>query len=95
MFDVAKDAGILPSDVAKFLGVHRVTVSAWFNGHNEPHRYLQDKIDKLLDAVDAAVETGELPVPRDIRPRERGTYVQNILRKRVGSEAQSEVPNES
>lgn len=87
MFDVAKDAGILPNDIAKHLGVHRVTVSSWFNGHNEPHRYLKDKVEKLLDAIDAAVETGELPVPRDIKARERGSYVDRVITKHLGEEA--------
>lgn len=86
MFDVAKDAGILPNDIAKHLGVHRVTVSSWFNGHNEPHRYLKDKVEKLLDAIDAAVETGELPVPRDIRARERGGYVDRVIAKHLGED---------
>jgi transcriptional regulator with XRE-family HTH domain len=84
MFDVAKDAGVLPSDIAKHLGVHRVTVSSWFNGHNEPHRYLKDKVEKLLDAIDAAVEIGELPAPRDIRPRERSGYVDRIIARHLG-----------
>ncbi len=87
MFDVAKDAGVLPNDIAKHLGVHRVTVSSWFNGHNEPHRYLKDRVDKLLDAIDAAVETGELPVPRDIKARERGSYVDRVIAKHLGEEA--------
>lgn len=86
MFDVAKDAGVLPNDIAKHLGVHRVTVSSWFNGHNEPHRYLKDRVDKLLDAIDAAVETGELPVPRDIKARERGSYVDRVIAKHLGEE---------
>lgn len=86
MFDVAKDAGVLPNDIAKHLGVHRVTVSSWFNGHNEPHRYLKDKVDKLLDAIDAAVETGELPVPRDIRPRDRSGYVDRVITRHLGAE---------
>lgn len=87
MFDVAKDAGVLPSDIAKHLGVHRVTVSSWFNGHNEPHRYLKDKVEKLLDAIDTAVETGELPVPRDIRARERGKYVDRVISRYLREDA--------
>ena len=93
MFDVAKDAGVLPNEIAKHLGVHRVTVSSWFNGHNVPHRYLMERVEKLLDAIDAAVETGELPVPRDMRARDRGQYVENVLAKHFNGASETSNPD--
>ena len=73
MFTTARDdAKLLPSDLAKLLGVNRCTVSNWFGGSHSPHFLLKPKVDKLLDAIALAVKAGDLPVPYGIKRRERG-----------------------
>lgn len=89
MFEVAKEARLQPHDMAKLLKVSRITVSMWFNGHSKPHRLLGDRVDKLLDAIRAAVEAGELPVPHDVSRRERGHYIQKVLGKHLDGEAEA------
>lgn len=86
MFEIAKDARLQPHDLAKLLKINRITVSMWFNGHSNPHRLLEQRVEKLLDAIKASVEAGELPVPHDITRRERGHYIQTVLGKRLGED---------
>lgn len=85
MFELAKKANVLPHDVAKALGLNRITVSLWFNGHSKPHRLLADKVSSLLDAIEKAVEAGELPISADVDRRERANEVQKVLSKHMGS----------
>jgi len=85
MFELAKKANVLPHDVAKALGLNRITVSLWFNGHSKPHKLLADKVASLLDAIEKAVEAGELPISADVDRRERANEVQKVLGKHMGS----------
>lgn len=81
MFEIAKEAKLLPHDLAKLLKVSRITVSMWFNGHSKPHRLLTERVEKLVDAIRLAVDAGELPVPHDVSRRERGHYIQTCLKQ--------------
>ena len=80
MFEPLEAAGLGPSDTARLLGVSRVTVSLWLHGHHKPHHLLADPLKRFLDAVRACVDTGTLPVPRDVIRRERGLYIRQSLR---------------
>ena len=79
MFDTAKAAKLQPHDIAKLLQISRVTVSAWYNGHSNPHRLLADRVAKLLDGIATAVNNGSLPVPHDVPRRERSHYLKTTL----------------
>lgn len=83
MFESAKVAGLTPVDVARELGVSRVTASMWFNGHYEPMKFLRPHVQELLDAIGRAVEAGELPVPVDVTRRERAQYLSKVLRRHL------------
>lgn len=84
MFDFVRDtAQLLPSDLSKLLGVHRCTVSFWYNGNAEPHRDLTRRLNKLLDLVKAATDAGDLPVPHHINRRERAHYLRQVILKQV------------
>lgn len=95
MFEIAKEARLKPHEIAKLLKVSRITVSMWFNGHSKPHRMIADKVERLLDSIASAMETGELPVPHDISRRERGHYIQKVLGKRLGVEVTTDIENEA
>lgn len=91
MFENAKAARLRPDDVAKLLKVSRVTVSLWFNGHTRPHRLLADRVERVLGAVQAAMDSGDFPVPHDITRRERGLFIQNTINKHLNPDT---VPEE-
>ncbi len=63
MFEVLKTAGVSVTDFAKIAGVSRVSVSHWVNGKMNPHKLHASKIQLLLDAMQKAVDTEELPIP--------------------------------
>jgi hypothetical protein len=83
MFEIAKEARIRPDDFAKLTKVSRVTTSMWFNGHTKPHHLLQVRVNELLDAIKAAMEAGDLPVPHDVGRRERHLYVSKAVEKHM------------
>ena len=83
MFDIAKEAGLGPSDLSKLLKVARVTASLWLNGHANPHHLLRTKVTRLLDGVGRAVEAGELPAPVDLRRGERTAYIERTIVKHL------------
>ena len=79
-FACVREAALRPADLARVLRLNRVTVSMWLNGHTNPHRLLQVRVNKVLDAVKLAVKAGSLPVPHDISRRERAHYVGKALK---------------
>jgi transcriptional regulator with XRE-family HTH domain len=79
MFEVIRQAGLRTREVGRLLGTSRVTVSLWLNGHTSPHRLHANKVNKFLDALKHAVEVGELPPPKGLKPEERETYVTNVV----------------
>lgn len=87
MFETAKRAGLMPHDFAKMLKISRVTASLWFNGHNKPHRLLSGRVYKLLDAVERAVESGELPAPADLSREDRSKHIIRALAKQLANKA--------
>lgn len=90
MFETAKRAGLQPHDLAKMLRVSRVTVSLWFNGHNKPHKLLTARVMKLLDAVDRAVECGELPAPHGLSREDRTKHIVKALAKQLANKADAD-----
>lgn len=90
MFETAKRAGLQPNDFAKVLKVSRVTASLWLNGHNQPHRLIRPKVDKLLDAITSAVENGDFPVPKDMSRTERAGYIHGVLARHLAGKKSSD-----
>lgn len=82
-FNILKKAGLKPADFSKLVKVHRVTVSLWVHKHNEPHHLLAARVSKMLDAVRAAVDAGDLPVSFDVPRRERALKIQRAVLKYI------------
>ena len=78
-FTPIKSAKLGPEDLRRLCDVSRVTCSNWLNGHTHPHTLLTGRVLKVVDAVDAAVSLGLLPVPFRVMRRERAFYIQNAL----------------
>lgn len=81
MFDILETAGLKPSNVAKLLNVSRVAVSLWMNGHSEPHRLIQRRVDRLLSAVKAAVKAGDLPLSDDVPRKNRHAEIAKVIHR--------------
>ena len=69
------------SDVARLLGVSRITVYNWLKG-GEPHKLLRTKVYKLFGALDRATEAGDLPI-LDRKLDERNTKLVAIVRRHL------------
>lgn len=77
-----KRAKLRVTEVARLLHVSRPTASNWFNGVHEPHAMIRGKLNKLLDAIGAALEAGELPVPPTVIGKDaRWDYINKVLVK--------------
>jgi predicted transcriptional regulator len=81
MIETFKEAKLLPHEVAHVLGISRVTVSMWYNGHTKPHRLHEDKVQKLVDDVKQAMESAALPVPSGVARRDRLDYIGSTLKQ--------------
>ena len=79
MFEVLKDAGLTPSTIARLLNVSRVAVSLWVNGHSKPHSLLKRRVDKLLQAIQSAVDCNDLPLSEDVPRRNRFAETSRII----------------
>lgn len=83
MFQIVRDANLLPHEIARVLKVSRVTVSMWVNGHTKPHRLLAEKVAKLLDAITSAIDDGDFPVPPSVKRKEREAFIRGVLVKHL------------
>ena len=89
LFERCKEAKLRPADISKLMKVSRVTASLWFNGHAQPHRLLAGRLQKILNAIDAALAAGTLPVPYEVSRRERGLYIKEAIVKHLPRGANS------
>lgn len=80
MFDTVRTAEIRTAELARLLGVCRQTASGWLHGQAVPHRLHSARVQAILDAVNLAVESGQLPPPRTIRGAARQTYIEDVVR---------------
>lgn len=78
-----KEAGLGPTDISRFTGVSRVTASSWMNFRTSPSSLVAEKLQKLIDATERALDAGDLPLPYEVSRRERGQIVQSILNSHV------------
>lgn len=85
MFEILKDAGLTPSTVARLLNVSRVAVSLWVNGHSQPHRLIERRVDRLLQAVESAVVAKDLPLSEDVPKKNRFAETSRIIYRHLES----------
>lgn len=78
-FTPVRRAGIKPADLARLVGVGRVTCSYWINGHQQPHYLHRDKVQGIVDAIARATQCGQFPVPMNVMRRERAHYIRQAL----------------
>lgn len=64
-FQFAIKAGLTQVELAKVLGVSRVTVNHWVNGKMNPHRYIRDDVAHKLCLLQMAIEEGLIPARRN------------------------------
>ncbi len=83
MFETAKAARLRPGDVAKVLNISRVTVSLWFNGHSKPHHLMGDRVVRMLEAVQRAIDSGAFPLPKDLTRRDRAAYIKDVIERHM------------
>lgn len=85
-FENVVTAGIKPRHVTRLVGVSRVTASNWLRGVTQPHHFVGPKAQALIDAVDSAIEAGELPVPHQLPPDEQSVRTVSVVRKYMESD---------
>lgn len=80
-----KRAGLYPSDISRMLGISRVAVSLWFNGHSRPHKLLRDRVERLHKAVLGALEENSLPISSDYAKKERHGKVRDVIERHLAN----------
>ena len=84
-FEPVRLAGLGPAELSLLLKVSRVTASLWLNGRRRPHLLLEERVDRLLRAVEEALADGDLPLSHDIPRRERAWHLRRVLVARMES----------
>lgn len=78
-FSIVEKAGISVSEFARLANVNRSTASLWINNRVQPHVYIHDRIAELVSRIQAAVDTGRLPIYRPAKPADLSGKINNIL----------------
>lgn len=74
---LVKQAGIHVDEFAGFCGVSRIAVYGWFKGGTiNPLR--KPRIDKLMQALQSAIDSGDLPIER---PKIRRVDKESVTKK--------------
>jgi DNA-binding XRE family transcriptional regulator len=60
-FTAVNAFGLTQSELAKVLGVSRVTVNLWMNGKMNPHRLHAETVHKKLNQLKLAIELNLIP----------------------------------
>lgn len=72
-FATAIEAGLTQGELARAIGVSRVTINLWLNGKMKPHRYNAANIAASLEILGKAIAQGLIPRPLSRRkPRHEG-----------------------
>lgn len=83
MIDTFKKAGLSPGYVARLLNISRVSASFWFNEHSRPHKLIARRVDRLIKAIESALNIGDLPLPEDYPRREKFAEISRIIYKHL------------
>jgi DNA-binding XRE family transcriptional regulator len=82
LIDMLKNkAKLRATEVAKLLGVSKQAVSTWYAGKREPHNQVEARMSRLVDAVNAGVQSGDFPVPATVEYSERWNYINRTIVK--------------
>ena len=60
-FSAVRDSGLSQAEIARVLGVSRVTVNLWLNGKMNPHRYNAHNVELAVNSLTAAIKSGLIP----------------------------------
>ncbi len=72
---------VRPVELAKFIGVTRVTASRWLNGHHSPIGAAAKKIAILEKVITKATKEGLLPFPSGVESNvARYDYLKELTR---------------
>jgi transcriptional regulator with XRE-family HTH domain len=82
-FSLIAQAGLTQQDVADYLGVSRVTINYWVQGHVEPHPWIKEDVGRFLAKLKIAVDEGRLPAQlpdlREVTRASRRAALEEVL----------------
>ena len=84
-FSVIERAGLTQQEFADAAAVSRVTTNKWVMGKMSPHRYIKDRIEQLLEVLEAAIEEEHLPLPAGMPKHQRPTAIRAAIRASQGA----------
>ena len=72
-------AGLKLKEIAALVGVSHTTAGLWMRGQRSVHYLLEDKVSKTIEAVDEAVQNGELPLSATVPREDRLDRIKSIV----------------
>lgn len=88
--ELAAQAGVKAKHLARLLGVSRYTANNWLSGRRNPHDLLAKPVANFMQALNSAVDEGDLPLTDDtLLPEERSVRLMDIISARMDDDARS------
>ena len=82
-FSLIAQAGLTQQDAADYLGVSRVTINYWVQGHVEPHPWIKEDVGRFLAKLKTALDEGRLPVQlpdlREVTRANRRVILEEVI----------------
>lgn len=88
-FSVVKKAGLTQVEFAALCDVTRTTANLWIKGNSQPHRFIIKRIGAVVIALQRAIESQTLPLPKD--DEARLAHIRVALREAVKKPQTAEV----
>lgn len=70
-FSVIDRGELTQKEFSVLCGVSRVTVNLWVRNKMQPHRYIRQRIERLVAQLNSAVDQGTLPLAHELTPEQR------------------------
>jgi hypothetical protein len=78
-FSILKTAQVPVTHFASLCGASRVAASLWVNGKFNPRGLYHEKADAVLQKIQAALDSGHLPLARNTRRDKRLDALLTVL----------------
>lgn len=83
-FELIEKAGLTQREFAQVCGVSRTTVNLWINGKMNPHRFILSRVQAVIDALEGALASGELPTAKR-SAKDRAAFIEALVTKHLAT----------
>lgn len=83
MFELFDRAGVTDAELSRLCRVSRAATHGWRRKGTKPSKWVRPLLDKIIDAVQSAVDAGDLPLSKNLIQSERVDALPRVIRKHL------------